>query len=83
MPNLTIFPVFTNSTPASLVLMVKKIMLQKFIFHYHIKRQNKTKNQNKNESSFKQINFIIAATILKGIIIEFYETHWFTEVYLS
>ena len=77
----TTFAVFTNSTPVLLSWWLNKIMLQKVKTLKQTK--DKTKKSKKNDSMCKQINIIIAAWILRGIVIEFYETHRFTEIYLS
>ena len=43
MPNLTIFAVFTNSTPASLVLMVKKNNATEVYFSLSYKKTKRNK----------------------------------------
>ena len=55
-----------------------------FISYKTLKQtKDKTKKKkNENESLFKWINITIADLILRGIIIGFYVTHRFTEVYL-
>ena len=70
----TTFAVFTNFTPALLVLMIKQNNAIEVYFSMSYKTLKQTKDKAKKSEVKMKINIIIAAPILRGIIIEFYET---------